>query len=144
MLRLELTLNGWIRTEKPDCARLGQYEGALANAAEARRIEADRIGFIDPAVRLMVAEVLMRVGRKDAALARLQEVLRSLYMVSAAWLAIDPTWASVLPRASGILIALRHGAEVGSAYERHTAMRIVLHPRSQISRGVSPLVYCRH
>lgn len=57
-----------------------------------RLSEADRIGFIDPLVRLMAAEVLMRAGRRDEAVDRLEEVLRVQYMVSAAWLAVDPTW----------------------------------------------------
>jgi serine/threonine-protein kinase len=75
-------------------SRLGQEDSALANAAEAlRRSDADRIGFIDPSIRLGVAQVLMRAGRKDEAVGLLEEVLRAQYMVSAAWLAVDPTWA---------------------------------------------------
>ncbi len=75
-------------------SRLDRVDSALVNAAEAlRRSEADRIGFIDPAIRLGVAQVLMRAGRKDEAVARLEEVLRAQYLVSAAWLAVDPTWA---------------------------------------------------
>jgi hypothetical protein len=77
-------------------SRLGRDDRALVSAAEAlRRSDADRIGVIDPAIRLGVAQVLMRAGRKDEAVARLEEVLRAQYMVSAAWLAIDPTWASL-------------------------------------------------
>lgn len=75
-------------------SRLGRYDSALADAAEAlRRSEANRIGFIDPPTRLGVAQVLMRAGRKDEAVARLEEVLHAQYMVSAAWLTVDPTWA---------------------------------------------------
>ena len=75
-------------------SRLGRHDSALVEAAEAlRRSDADRIGFIDPAIRLGVAQLLMRAGRKDEAVARLEEVLRAQYMVSAAWLAVDPTWA---------------------------------------------------
>jgi TolB-like protein len=74
-------------------SRLGRYDSAFASVKEAvRRSEANRIGFIDPAIRLAVARVLMRAGRSDEAVARLKEVLRVQYMVSAAWLAIDPTW----------------------------------------------------
>jgi hypothetical protein len=75
-------------------SRKGRHDSAVASAAEAlRRSEADRIGHIDPAIRLGVAQVFMRAGRKDEAVARLEEVLRAQYMVSAAWLAVDPTWA---------------------------------------------------
>jgi predicted negative regulator of RcsB-dependent stress response len=75
-------------------SRMGKYDSAVANAAEAlRRSEADRIGHIDPGIRLGVALVLMQAGRKDEAVARLEEVLRAQYMISAAWLAVDPTWA---------------------------------------------------
>ncbi len=75
-------------------SRLDRVDSAIVNAAEAlRRSEADRIGFIDPAIRLGVAQVFMRAGRKDEAVARLGEVLRAQYMISAAWLAVDPTWA---------------------------------------------------
>ena len=75
-------------------SRMGRHDSAVANAAEAlRRSEADRIGHIDPGIRLGVAQVLMRAGRKDEAVARLEEVLRAQYMISAAWLAVDPTWA---------------------------------------------------
>jgi hypothetical protein len=75
-------------------SRLGRHDSAVVSAAEAlRRSDADRIGFLDPGIRLGVAQVLMRAGRKDEAVARLEEVLRAQYMVSAAWLAVDPTWA---------------------------------------------------
>ena len=75
-------------------SRKGRHDSAVANAAEAlRRSGADRIGHLDPGIRLGVAQVLMRAGRKDEAVARLEEVLRAQYMVSAAWLAVDPTWA---------------------------------------------------
>jgi serine/threonine-protein kinase len=75
-------------------SRKGRHDRAVTRASEAlRRSEADRIGHIDPAIRLGVAQVLMRAGRKDEAVARLEEVLRAQYMVSAQWLAIDPTWA---------------------------------------------------
>jgi hypothetical protein len=40
-----------------------------------------------------VAQVLMRAGRKDDSVVLLEEVLRAQYMVSAAWLAVDPTSA---------------------------------------------------
>jgi TolB-like protein len=75
-------------------SRLGRHDSALVNAAEALRLsDADRIGHLDPGVRIGVAYVLMRAGRKDEAVTRLEEVLRAQYMVSAAWLAVDPTWA---------------------------------------------------
>ncbi|HKU61392.1 MAG TPA: tetratricopeptide repeat protein, partial [Gemmatimonadales bacterium] len=75
-------------------SRKGRHDSAVANAKEAlRRSEADRVGHIDPGIRLGVAQVLMRAGRKDEAVGRVEEVLRVQYMVSAAWLAIDPTWA---------------------------------------------------
>ena len=75
-------------------SRKGRHDSAVASAKEAlRRSDADRIGHIDPGIRLGVAQVLMRAGRKDEAVARLEEVLRAQYMVSAAWLAVDPTWA---------------------------------------------------
>jgi serine/threonine-protein kinase len=75
-------------------SRLGRHDRALAEASEAlRRSDADRIGFIDPAIRIGVAQTLMQAGRKDEAVERLSEVLRAQYMVSAAWLALDPTWA---------------------------------------------------
>lgn len=74
-------------------SRMGRHDSAVVEAAEAlRRSDADRIGFIDPAVRLGVAQLLMRAGRKDEAVTRLEEVLRAQYMVSDAWLAVDPTW----------------------------------------------------
>ena len=74
-------------------SRMGRHDSAVVEAAEAlRRSDADRIGFIDPAVRLGVAQLLMRAGRRDEAVARLEEVLRAQYLVSAAWLAVDPTW----------------------------------------------------
>ena len=55
--------------------------------------EADRIGFIDPTIRLMAAGVLMNTGRPDEAVSRLEQVLSLQYMTSRAWLAVDPTWA---------------------------------------------------
>jgi serine/threonine-protein kinase len=75
-------------------SRKGTHDRAVASAAEAlRRSDADRIGHVDPGIRLSVAQVLMRAGRKDQAVALLEEVLRAQYIVSAAWLAVDPTWA---------------------------------------------------
>jgi eukaryotic-like serine/threonine-protein kinase len=75
-------------------SRKGRHDSAVASGTEAlRRSDADRIGHLDPGIRLGVAQVLMRAGRKDEAVARLEEVLQAQYMVSAAWLAIDPTWA---------------------------------------------------
>ena len=75
-------------------SRLGRHDSALVEVAEAlRRSDADRIGHLDPGIRLGAAQLLMRAGRKDEAVARLEEVLRAQYMVSAAWLAVDPTWA---------------------------------------------------
>ncbi len=75
-------------------SRKGRHDSAVVNAVEAlRRSDADRIGHIDPGIRLGAAQVLMRAGRKDEAAALLEEVLRIQYMVSAAWLAVDPTWA---------------------------------------------------
>ena len=56
-------------------------------------MRADRIGFIDPAIRLMAAGVLMNTGRPDEAVSRLEQVLNLQYMTSRAWLAVDPTWA---------------------------------------------------
>ena len=74
--------------------RLGRLDSAVAHVEQAVRLsEADRIGFIDPAIRLAAAQVLMQAGRRDEAVARLEEVLRAEYMVSAAWLALDPQWA---------------------------------------------------
>ncbi len=75
-------------------SRLGRHDSAVVSAAEAlRRSDADRIGALDPGIRLGVAQILMRAGRNGEAVARLEEVLRAQYMVSAAWLAVDPTWA---------------------------------------------------
>jgi TolB-like protein len=75
-------------------SRKGRHDSAVVNALEAlRRSDADRIGHLDPGIRLGVAQVLMRAGRKDEAVALLEEVLRAQYMVSAAWLAVDPQWA---------------------------------------------------
>ena len=77
-------------------SRKGRHDSAVVDAVEAlRRSEADRIGHLDPGIRLGVAQVLMRADRKDQAVALLEEVLRAQYMVSAAWLAVDPTWASL-------------------------------------------------
>jgi predicted Zn-dependent protease len=74
-------------------SRLGRHDSAVVSAAEAlRRSDADRIGFLDPGIRLGVAQILMQAGRKDEAVARLEEVLRAQFMVSAAWLAVDPIW----------------------------------------------------
>jgi hypothetical protein len=75
-------------------SREGRHDSAVASASEAlRRSEADRIGHLDPGIRLGVAQIFMRAGRKGEAIALLEQVLRAQYMVSAAWLAVDPTWA---------------------------------------------------
>jgi tetratricopeptide (TPR) repeat protein len=90
--------------------RLGRYEEARTTVADALRLsEADRIGFIDPVIRLMAAEVLMRTGRHDEAVDRLEEVLRVQYMVSPAWLRVDPTWRPLRgnPRFDGIVAAVK-------------------------------------
>jgi serine/threonine-protein kinase len=77
-------------------SRKGRHDSAVVNAMEAlRRSDADRIGHLDPGIRLGVAQVLMRANRKDEAVALVEEVLRAQYMVSAAWLAVDPTWATL-------------------------------------------------
>jgi serine/threonine-protein kinase len=72
-------------------ARLGRLDSAVAHARHAvRASEADRIGFIDPAIRLAAAQVFLQAGLRDEAVAKLEEVLDAQYMVSAAWLAIEP------------------------------------------------------
>jgi serine/threonine-protein kinase len=74
-------------------SRKGKYDSALVSAAEAlRRSDVDRIGHVDPGIRLGAAQVFMEAGRKDEAVALIEQVLRAQYMVSAAWLAVDPTW----------------------------------------------------
>jgi TolB-like protein len=75
-------------------SRKGRHDSAAASAREGlRRSDADRIGHLDPGIRLGAAQILMRAGRKDEAVALIEQVLRTQYMVSAAWLAVDPTCA---------------------------------------------------
>ena len=81
----------------------------MAHANTAIRIsEADRIGFIDPVIRLGAAQVLLRAGRRDEAVDLLAQVLRAQYMVSAAWLALDPQWAALRGYAPFDRLVSRH------------------------------------
>jgi serine/threonine-protein kinase len=75
-------------------ARLGRRKAAVASVTEGLRLsEADRIGFLDPYVRLLAARAMVEAGQPAKAIALIDEVLRTQYMVSAAWLALDPAFA---------------------------------------------------